>query len=59
MRPGAVSYLGWTWDSTGPPSKWSCSSGPALITNYNGTPTAYGVGLKDHLASLAAARTVS
>lgn len=59
MRPGAVSYLGWTWDSTGPPSNWSCSRGPALITNYNGTPTAYGVGLKDHLASLAAARTVS
>ncbi len=46
-----VSYLGWTWDSTD--SGWSCSSGPALITNYYGTPTAYGIGLKDHLASLA------
>jgi hypothetical protein len=50
-----ISYLGWTWDSTGAPSHWSCSSGPALIKNYAGTPTAYGVGLKDHLAALAAA----
>jgi hypothetical protein len=49
-----ISYLGWTWDSTGPPSRWSCSGGPALIKSYNGTPTAYGVGLKDHLAVLAA-----
>jgi hypothetical protein len=49
-----VSYLGWAWDSTGPPSNWSCSNGPALITNYDGQPTAYGVGLKDHLAALAA-----
>jgi hypothetical protein len=28
----AVSYLGWTWDT------WNCSSGPALITAYDGTP---------------------
>ncbi len=48
-----VSYLGWTWDSTGPPSNWSCSEGPALITNYEGDPTAFGIGLKEHLASLA------
>jgi hypothetical protein len=48
-----VSYLGWTWDSTGPPSRWSCSGGPALITTYAGTPTTYGVGLKRHLAALA------
>lgn len=47
-----ISYLGWTWDSTGPPSNWSCSSGPALISNYNGAPSKYGVGLKDHLAAL-------
>src|ERR1039458_1572638 len=37
-----ISYLGWTWDSTGPPSNWSCSGGPALITSYSGSPTAYG-----------------
>ena len=48
-----VSYLAWTWNSTEAPSYWSCSEGPALITNYNGTPTAYGIGLKEHLAALA------
>jgi len=48
-----VSYLAWTWNSTEAPSYWSCSEGPALITNYNGTPTAYGGGLKEHLTALA------
>src|SRR6184192_4207826 len=42
-----ISYLGWTWDT------WDCSSGPALISDYNGTPTAFGVGFRDHLAALA------
>jgi hypothetical protein len=46
-----VSYLGWAWDST--ESGWACSTGPALITNYTGTPTAYGEGLMSHLAALA------
>ncbi len=41
-----VSYLGWTWDT------WDCKSGPALITAYDGTPTSFGIGLRDHLASL-------
>jgi hypothetical protein len=50
-RHGA-SYLGWAWDSTGPPSRWKCSGGPALIKNYAGTPTAFGAGLKSHLARL-------
>src|SRR5205823_4142416 len=31
-----ISYLGWTWDT------WDCSNGPALISDYNGTPTAFG-----------------
>ena len=48
-----ISYLGWTWDSTEAPSNWSCSAGPALIKSYDGTPTAYGAGLKRHLAELA------
>jgi endoglucanase len=48
-----ISYLAWTWNSTEAPSYWSCSEGPALITNYNGTPTEYGVGLRNHLATLA------
>ena len=38
-----VGYLGWGWYTT------SCSGDPALITSYSGTPTAYGVGLRDHL----------
>ncbi|GIH17030.1 cellulose binding domain-containing protein [Rugosimonospora africana] len=41
-----VGYLGWTWNN------WDCSSGPSLISDYNGTATAFGQGLKDHLASV-------
>ncbi|MCX3059683.1 cellulase family glycosylhydrolase [Streptomyces beihaiensis] len=41
-----LSYLGWTWNT------WDCSSGPSLITDYDGTPTAYGAGLRDHLRAL-------
>jgi endoglucanase len=44
-----VSYLAWTWDV------WDCRSGPALVTDYNGTPTGFGIGYRDHLATLAAA----
>ncbi|MBG0851193.1 cellulase family glycosylhydrolase [Streptomyces spinoverrucosus] len=42
----ALSYLGWTWNT------WNCSSGPALISSYDGTPTSYGIGLRDHLRAL-------
>ncbi|WP_030740607.1 cellulose binding domain-containing protein [Streptomyces sp. NRRL F-5135] len=41
-----ASYLGWTWNT------WDCSSGPSLISDYNGTPTSFGVGLRDHLKGL-------
>jgi hypothetical protein len=46
-----VSYLGWTWNA---PvfSDWHCSRGPSLIRRYNGTPTGYGVGLRDHLRAI-------
>jgi hypothetical protein len=44
-----ISYLGWTWDT------WDCANGPALISNYDGTPTAFGIGFRDHLASLVGA----
>ncbi|WP_432827333.1 cellulose binding domain-containing protein [Dactylosporangium sp. CA-092794] len=44
----SVGYLGWTWNT------WDCSSGPALISNYNGTATAFGQGIKDHLATVSA-----
>ncbi|MBA3943379.1 MAG: cellulase family glycosylhydrolase [Herpetosiphonaceae bacterium] len=43
----SASYLGWAWDVQ------DCSGFPALISDYNGTPTNFGVGLRDHLASLA------
>src|SRR5205823_2440848 len=42
-------YLGWSWNT------WSCSAGPSLITSYDGTPTPFGVGLRDRLGALAAA----
>lgn len=42
----SLSYLGWTWNT------WNCNSGPALISNYDGTPTAYGIGLRDHLRAI-------
>ncbi|TKT03844.1 cellulase family glycosylhydrolase [Streptomyces lasalocidi] len=41
-----LSYLGWTWNT------WDCASGPSLISSYDGTPTAYGTGLRDHLRAL-------
>ena len=41
-----ASYLAWTWNN------WDCSSGPSLISDYSGTPTAYGAGVKAHLLSL-------
>ncbi len=42
-----ISYLGWTWNT------WDCRTGPALIAAYDGTPTAFGIGLRTHLAALA------
>jgi len=44
-----ISYLAWTWDT------WDCSGGPALISTYTGTPTAFGAGYQTHLAALASA----
>ena len=43
----SAGYLGWGWDT------FDCSSFPALISDYSGTPTNFGVGLRDHLAALA------
>lgn len=42
-----IGYLGWAWNT------YDCKSFPSLITNYNGTPTAFGQGLRDHLIALA------
>jgi hypothetical protein len=41
------SYLGWAWNT------YDCSSFPSLISNFDGTPTAFGVGFRDHLLTLA------
>jgi endoglucanase len=41
--PLGVSYLGWSWNVQ------DCSGFPALITDYSGTPTAFGQGFKTHL----------
>ncbi len=43
-----ISYLGWAWDAG-----TSCSGFPSLVSSWSGTPTAYGIGLKAHLAALA------
>jgi len=44
-----ISYLGWAWDAGG---GWTCTGGPSLITDYNGDPTPFGIGLRDHLRAL-------
>jgi endoglucanase len=41
-----ISYLAWAW------FVGDCAKGPSLITSYSGTPTNYGIGYKQHLASL-------
>jgi hypothetical protein len=41
-----VGYLGWTWNT------WDCSTGPSLISDFNGTATAFGQGLKNRLATV-------
>jgi endoglucanase len=46
-----ISYLGWAWDAVHPRS-WTCGGGPSLIDAYNGTPTKFGVGFRDHLRAL-------
>ena len=45
-----ISYLGWAWDAIAP-GGWECSS-PALITDYDGTPSPEGVALQSHLLAL-------
>jgi len=43
----AAGYVGWAWNTQ------DCASFPSLISDYSGTPTNFGIGLKDHLAALA------
>lgn len=42
-----IGYLGWAWNT------YDCSSFPALISDYSGTPTSYGIGFKQHFIALA------
>jgi hypothetical protein len=41
-----LSYLGWAWNPQ------NCADFPALVTDFNGTPTNFGVGLRDHLIQI-------
>lgn len=47
-----VSYVAWAW------YVGDCSHYPSLIADYSGTPTAYGVGYRDHLAEIEDAKLV-
>lgn len=40
-------YLAWAWNAYNDPN--ACANIPALISDYNGTPTAFGQGFYDHL----------
>jgi len=42
----AVSILGWSWDAA------QGEGGPSLITSYDGTPTAFGLGFRAYLEGL-------
>jgi len=48
LESESTGFLAWTWDD------WTggCSSGPVLITDYSGTPTAYGAAYKAILQGL-------
>jgi endoglucanase len=47
-----LSYTAWTWNN------WPDCSNPVLITKYDGTPSGYGIGYRDHLRSLAGFKPV-
>ena len=42
--PLGISYLGWAWNPD-----FDCSTGPSLVSDYSGTPTALGQGFLTHL----------
>jgi aryl-phospho-beta-D-glucosidase BglC (GH1 family) len=50
MESENISFLAWAWNAD-----FNCSSGPGLITDYTGTPTAYGAAYQTVLESLAGA----
>jgi hypothetical protein len=44
-----ISYLAWAWNP------YSCTSFPSLISAYDGTPTNFGIGFRNHLLGLTGA----
>jgi hypothetical protein len=40
-----VGYLAWAWNAAG------CGGGPSLISDYSGTPTAYGAAYRAHISA--------
>jgi hypothetical protein len=44
-----ISYLGWAWYTA---DDTDCYNGPTLIRDYEGNPTRYGKGLREHLREL-------
>ncbi len=49
MESEGISFVAWAWNAD-----FACSSGPGLITDYTGTPTAYGAAYKSVLQALPA-----
>ena len=47
LESKGISFLAWAWNAD-----FACSSGPGLITDYTGTPTAYGAAYKAILQAL-------
>jgi hypothetical protein len=45
-RTPKISYLGWEWNTT------SCTDGPALIKKWDGTPTNFGAGIRNHFIAV-------
>ncbi|HUZ28530.1 MAG TPA: cellulase family glycosylhydrolase [Solirubrobacteraceae bacterium] len=48
-----IGYLAWAWNAA------SCGGGPSLISDYGGTPTAYGAAFKSYLSAHASGAAVS
>jgi hypothetical protein len=44
-----ISYLGWAWNIG---NGWTCTGGPSLIDSYDGDPSEFGIGLRNHLRKL-------
>lgn len=46
-----ISYLGWAWYAA---DDLTCRNGPTLVKDFTGTPTGFGIGLRNHFRELAA-----